>query len=51
MTKEQFKRAMMAGLGRCHIEILRGDKELYRDVVQYGCLNNFSYDTQSNGLG
>jgi len=49
MTKDRFKKAMMAGLGRCYITLRTGDKEFYRDVVQQACLNNFTYDTQSDG--
>lgn len=49
MTKELFRKAMLAGLGRCYIALRTGDKETYRAEVQYGCLTNFSYDTQSNG--
>lgn len=50
MTKGEFKKAMMRGLGRCVIELNENDnKEKYRDLVLWGCLHNLSYDTQSEG--
>jgi hypothetical protein len=50
MTKSEFKKAMMRGLGRCVIELDENDNiEQYRDIVLWGCLHNLSYDTQSEG--
>ena len=50
MTANQFKRYMQMGLGRCYLQ-LRGaeDIERYREVVQWGCLHNLAWDTQSEG--
>ena len=41
---------MQCGLGRCIIELNTcEDKEKYREIVLWGCLNNLSYDTQVEG--
>lgn len=50
MTKSKFKEAMQRGLGRCLIELRRGDNpEKYRYVILWGCLHNLSFDTQCEG--
>lgn len=50
MTKSDFKKFMKCGLGRCYLELsFCEDKEKYREIVLWGCLNNLSYDTQSEG--
>jgi len=50
MTKAEFRKAMMRGLGRCVLELDDNDNiEQYRDIVLWGCLHNLSYDTQSEG--
>jgi hypothetical protein len=50
MTKSEFKKAMLRGLGRCIIELdENNDIEKYRDIVLWGCLHNLSYDTQCEG--
>lgn len=50
MKKSEFKRYMQCGLGRCIIELNTcADKEKYREIVLWGCLNNLSYDIQIEG--
>lgn len=50
MTKKEFKRAMLCGLGRCVLELRETkDKEKYRDLVLWACGRNISYDVQSEG--
>ena len=50
MTKTEFKKAMMRGLGRCVMELDdNNDIEKYRDIILWGCLHNLSYDTQCEG--
>ncbi len=50
MTKKDFKRYMMQGLGRCVKVIQESDNiDKYKDIVLWGCLHNLSYDTQCEG--
>lgn len=50
MTKKEFKRAMVCGLGRC-IQTLdtEGDIEKYRDIILWGCTHEIFYDAQCEG--
>lgn len=50
MTKKDFKKYMMRGLGRCN-NVLQGSDniEKYKDVVLWGCLHDLSFDTQCEG--
>lgn len=50
MTKKEFKRAMVCGLGRC-IQALdtEEDMEKYRDIILWGCTHDIFYDAQSEG--
>lgn len=50
MTKKEFKRAMLCGLGRCILELRETkDKEKYRDIVLWASSRNISYDVQCEG--
>lgn len=46
--RELFKHYMLAGHGRT-FSLLVGNENLFRDIVLYGCLNDFSYDMQCEG--
>lgn len=46
--KELFEHYMLAGHGRT-FSLLVGNKNLFKDIVLYGCLNDFSYDMQCEG--
>lgn len=50
MTIKQFKKTFFRGLGSA-IMVLENspDKDKYRDIVLFACLNNTSYDMQSEG--
>lgn len=50
MTKKEFKRAMLCGLGRC-IQTLdtEEDIEKYRDIILWGCTHEIFYDAQCEG--
>lgn len=48
MTKKEFKKAMLCGLGRC-VMAVRQDPEKYRDSVLWACKRNISYDAQCEG--
>lgn len=51
MTVKEFDKFLRLGLGRCVIELSScGVKEKYRASVLKACLNNYSYDTQSEGV-
>lgn len=43
-----FRQYMLCGHGRC-FSLINEDKELYRETVLYGCLNDISYDLQCEG--
>jgi len=50
--KKEFEHYMLCGHGRC-FSLLDNNKELFRDIVLYGCLNDISFDLQcesSRGL-
>lgn len=50
MNKENFKKALACGLGRCYIELRDcADKEPYRETLLECCLNNPCFDTQCEG--
>ena len=50
MNKKEFKGCMIRGLGRCAVALKTGgDIGKYKDIVLWGCLNNVSYDVQSEG--
>lgn len=50
MDKENFKKALACGLGRCYIELRDcADKEPYREALLECCLNNPCFDTQCEG--
>lgn len=47
MTKKEFKRAMVCGLGRCIQTLDReDDAEKYRDIILWGCTHEIFYDAQ-----
>lgn len=46
--KQLFEHFMLAGHGRA-FELLQGHEEEYRNIVLYGCLNDISFDLQSEG--
>lgn len=50
MTKKEFKRAMVCGLGRC-IQTLdkEEDRERYQDIILWGCTHEIFYDAQCEG--
>ena len=48
MTKKEFKKAMLRGLGRCVISV-RQEPEKYREIVLWACRRNYAYDAQSEG--
>lgn len=48
MTKQEFKRAMLRGHGRC-IQAVRKAPEKYRNIVLWACKRNIAYDAQSEG--
>lgn len=50
MTKKEFKRAMLCGLGRC-IQALDTEKDIekYRDIILWGCTHEIFYDAQCEG--
>lgn len=48
MTKKDFRAAMERGLGRC-VVAARENPEKYRDIVLWGCSQNFAYDAQCEG--
>lgn len=51
MTENEFKNAMMCGLGRCIIELDTTDNvENYKQAVLYGCKHNITYDVQCEGV-
>lgn len=43
-----FRQYMLCGHGRC-FSLIAQDKELYRETVLYGCLNDITYDLQCEG--
>ncbi|WP_414732917.1 hypothetical protein [Acetobacterium carbinolicum] len=50
MTKKQFKHSFFRGLGSAIIVLEKCvDKNQYRDIVLYACLNNTTYDMQCEG--
>jgi|GEM_PF-943215 len=50
MSKKDFKRYMLQGLGRCNIVLQKSEKiEKYKDIVLWGCLHNLSFDAQCEG--
>ena len=50
MTKKQFKHSLFRGLGSAIIVLEQClDKNQYRDIVLYACLNNTTYDMQCEG--
>ncbi len=48
MTKNEFKEAMLRGLGRC-VWAVKNEPEKYRDLVLWACKRNIAYDAQSEG--
>ena len=46
--KEEFKHYMIAGHGRA-FKLLENNKEDFRDIALYGCLNDISFDMQCEG--
>lgn len=44
----EFRQYMLCGHGRC-FSLIQKDRELYRENVLYGCLNDISYDLQCEG--
>jgi len=46
--KKDFMYYMMCGHGRC-FSLIDDNKELFRDIVLYGCLNDISFDLQCEG--
>ncbi len=50
MTKKQFKHDFLRGLGSALLELENCENpHQYYDIVHYGCLNNTTYDMQSEG--
>jgi len=49
MDRYEFKEAMRRGLGRAYIALKTQDKEQFRDIVQWGCLQSLSINMQSDG--
>lgn len=47
-NREEFRRLMLCGHGRC-FKMLEENKEIYRDIVLYGCLNDIAFDAQCEG--
>lgn len=43
-----FRQYMLCGHGRC-FSLISQNKELYRETVLYGCLNDITYDLQCEG--
>lgn len=51
MTKNQFKKALVRGLGSALAELMScSDPGRYRETVRYACLHNTTYDMQSEGV-
>ena len=49
MERQEFKEAMLRGLGRAYIALKTEDKEKFRDIVQWGCLHSLTINIQSDG--
>ena len=50
MTKKEFKRAMLCGLGRCMQTLdTEEDIEKYREIILWGCTHEIFYDAQCEG--
>ncbi|MDE6691168.1 MAG: hypothetical protein K2K04_04275 [Clostridia bacterium] len=50
MDKENFKKALACGLGRCYVALRDcADKAPYRELLLDCCLNNPCFDTQCEG--
>ena len=50
MTIYEFREALKRGLGRCNIALKTEDKEIFRDIVQWGCLHVNTCNTQEDGF-
>jgi len=48
MTKNEFKAAMLCGLGRC-VTAVQQEPAKYRDIVLWACKRNIAYDAQVEG--
>ncbi|MDE5583172.1 MAG: hypothetical protein K2J08_05665, partial [Ruminococcus sp.] len=48
MKSEKFMHYMMCGHGRC-FSALESNKEKFREIVLYGCLNDITFDLQCEG--
>ena len=48
MTRNEFKAAMLRGLGRCVVAVQK-EPEKYRDLVLWACKRGFAYDAQMEG--
>lgn len=46
--RNEFKRLMHCGHGRCYF-MLSENKELYKELLLYGCTHDISYDIQCEG--
>ncbi|MCL2859104.1 MAG: hypothetical protein FWF46_00740 [Oscillospiraceae bacterium] len=50
MTEKEFRQALRRGLGNAIIELRSNENRIiYKDIVQYYCLRDISYDSQSEG--
>lgn len=49
MNRYQFKDYLMSGLGRAYLELKTGDKDRFRDIVQWATLSNMTINNQSDG--
>ncbi len=45
---DTFRKYMLGGHGHC-FAMLDEHKELYKETVLYGCLNNIAFDLQCEG--
>lgn len=49
ISKQEFRRLMYCGHGRCFTAMEQGDPAKYREIILHGCLHDLSYDMQCEG--
>lgn len=49
ISKQEFRRLMYCGHGRCFAAMEQDDPAKYREIILYGCLHDLSYDMQCEG--